>query len=84
MFNLNKTSRNGLMYIVVLMSLISVLAIIQGGSSNYQPRPITVNAISEKSIFDLSIKKNVSLGPPKVALTPSLSPRVDSVVLKIL
>ena len=53
MFNLNKTSRNGLMYVMVLMSLISVLTIIQGGSSNYQPRPITVNAISEKSIFDL-------------------------------
>ena len=75
MFNLNKTSRNGLMYVMVLMSLISVLTIIQGGSSNYQPRPITVNAISEKSIFDLEHKEECVPGSPKGSpYTKSLTP----------
>ena len=75
MFNLNKTSRNGLMYVMVLMSLICVLAIIQGGSSNYQPRPITVNAISEKSIFDLEHKEECVPGSPKGSpYTKSLTP----------
>lgn len=75
MFNLNKTSRNGLMYIMVLMSLISILTIVQGGSSNYQPRPITVNAISEKSIFDLDHKEECVPGSPKGSpYTKSLTP----------
>ena len=75
MFNLNKTSRNGLMYVMVLMSLISVLTIIQGGSSNYQPRPITVNAISQKSIFDLDYKEECVPGSPKGSpYTKSLTP----------
>lgn len=75
MFNLNKTSRNGLMYIVVLMSLICVLTIMQGGSSNYQPRPITVNAVSKKSIFDLEHKEECVPGSPKGSpYTKSLTP----------
>ena len=47
MLNLNKTSRNALMYIAVLMGLISMLTVLQGRSSGYQPRPITINAVSQ-------------------------------------
>jgi len=75
MFGLNKTNRNALMYIVVLMSLICVLTIIQGKSSNYQPRPITVNAISQKSIFDLEHREECAPGSPKGSpYTKSLTP----------
>ncbi len=75
MFSLNKTNRNALMYIVVLMSLISVLTIIQGRSSNYQPRPITINAISEKSIFDLEHREDCVPGSPNGSpYTKSLTP----------
>ena len=61
MLNLNKTNRNAIMYIVVLMGLISVLTVLQGRSSAYQPRPITINAVSDASIFDLDHSVDLSL-----------------------
>jgi len=64
MLNLNKTNRNAIMYIVVLMGLISVLTVLQGRSSAYQPRPITINAVSEASIFDLDHSVDCVAGSP--------------------
>jgi hypothetical protein len=75
MFKLDKTTRNGLMYIAVLVALICVLTRLVGGSSNYQPRPITVNAVSEKSIFDLEHKEECVPGSPKGSpYTKNLTP----------
>ncbi len=64
MLNLNKTSRNAVMYIAVLMGLISVLTVLQGRSSGYQPRPITINAVSQGSLFDLDHSEECVAGAP--------------------
>ena len=64
MLNLNKTSKNAVMYIAVLMGLISVLTVLQGRSSGYQPRPITINAVSEGSLFDLDHSEECVAGAP--------------------
>ena len=64
MLNLNKTSKNAVMYIAVLMGLISVLTVLQGRSSGYQPRPITINAVSQGSIFDLDHSEECVAGAP--------------------
>ena len=52
MFNLNRANRNAIMTIVTLIILIFVLGMLKN-TSKYQPRPITIKAINEKSIFDL-------------------------------
>ena len=52
MFNLNRANRNAIMSIVALIALIFVLGMLKN-TSKYQPRPITIKAISEKSLFDL-------------------------------
>ena len=52
MFNLNRANRNAIMSIVTLIVLIFVLGMLKN-TSKYQPRPITITAINEKSIFDL-------------------------------
>ena len=64
MLNLNRTSKNAVMYIAVLMGLISVLTVLQGRSSGYQPRPITINAVSEGSLFDLDHSEECVPGAP--------------------
>ncbi len=64
MLNLNKTSKNAVMYIAVLMGLISVLTVLQGRSSGYQPRPITINAVSQGSLFDLDHSEECVAGAP--------------------
>jgi hypothetical protein len=64
MLNLNKTSKNAVMYIAVLMGLISVLTVLQGRSSGYQPRPITINAVSQGSLFDLEHSEECVAGAP--------------------
>jgi|TARA_B110000444_G_C18728168_1_gene541942 hypothetical protein len=75
MLNLNKTSRNAVMYIAVLMGLISVLTVLQGRSSGYQPRPITINAVSEGSLFDLDHSEECVPGAPNGSpYTKSLTP----------
>ena len=75
MLNLNKTSRNALMYIAVLMGLISMLTVIQGRSSGYQPRPITINAVSQGSLFDLDHSEECVPGAPNGSpYTKSLTP----------
>ena len=52
MLNLNRANRNAIMSIVTLIVLIFVLGMLKN-TSKYQPRPITITAINEKSIFDL-------------------------------
>ena len=75
MLNLNRTNRNALMYMAVLTALICILTMVQGGSSNYQPRPITINAVSEKSLFDLEHSEECVPGSPNGSpYTKDLSP----------
>jgi hypothetical protein len=64
MFNFNKTNRNALMSITVLMVIISVLTTM-GSRSMYQPRPIKVKTVSEKSLFNLEHKLECVPGAPK-------------------
>jgi hypothetical protein len=52
MLNLNRANRNAIISIVALIVLIFVLGMFKS-TSKYQPRPITIKAINEKSIFDL-------------------------------
>jgi hypothetical protein len=52
MLSLNRANRNAITTIVALIALIFVLGMFNN-TSNYQPRPITIVAINEKSIFDL-------------------------------
>ena len=60
----NKTNRGALMYMTVLFGLICVLTVLQGGSSGYQPRPITINAVSQGSLFDLDHSEECVAGAP--------------------
>lgn len=54
MFALNKTNLNGLTYIAIMSLMICALVMFEGfTSSKYQPRPIVITPVSEKSIFDL-------------------------------
>jgi len=52
MLNLNRANRNAIMTIVALITLIFMLGLLKN-VSKYQPRPITIVAVNEKSIFDL-------------------------------
>jgi hypothetical protein len=52
MFNLNRANRNGLMSIAVLIAIITLLTFF-GTRSKYQPRPIDITPVTEKSIFDI-------------------------------
>ena len=76
MFKLNRSDRNALMAIAVLMIAIVVLGVINARTINYQPRPITIKAVSEKSLFDLKSDLECTAGsgkkdsPYSVGLTP--------------
>ena len=61
MLNLNRANRNAITAIFVLIALIFVLGAIKS-TSKYQPRPITIKAISEKSLFDLENKVECAAG----------------------
>lgn len=52
MFNLNRANRNAIMTIVALVAAIFVLGMLKN-TSKYQPRPIVIKALNEKSVFDL-------------------------------
>ena len=52
MYNLNRTNRNAMISIFTLIAVIFVLGIFKT-TSKYQPRPIVVKTVNEKSIFDL-------------------------------
>ena len=52
MINLNRANRNAILSIVVLVVAILLLGALKNTSS-YQPRPITIKAVNEESIFNL-------------------------------
>ena len=52
MYNLNRTNRNALISIFTLIAVIFVLGIFKT-TSKYQPRPIVIKTVNDKSIFDL-------------------------------
>ena len=76
MFKLNRADRNALIAMTVLMIAIIVLGVMNVRSVNYQPRPITIKAVSEKSLFDLESDLECTAGsgkkdsPYSVGLTP--------------
>ena len=61
MFNLNRANRNAVMSIFALIVVIFLLGALKNGSG-YQPRPITIVAMNEKSIFDLEHKLDCAPG----------------------
>ena len=74
MFNLNKANRNALTSIGVLFFIIVALTMFRD-TSMYQPRPITVKALSTGSIFDLENKIECTPGRKEgSAYTKSLTP----------
>jgi hypothetical protein len=52
MYNLNRTNRNALISIFTLIAVIFVIGMFKT-TSKYQPRPIVIKALNEKSLFDL-------------------------------
>ena len=75
MFKFNKADRNALMSITILLMNICALAITRGPASKYQPRPIKIKTVTEKSLFDLENKVECTPGykdgsPYTKSLTP--------------
>jgi hypothetical protein len=74
--NFNRADRNALLYILMLMTAIAILGFMNARSSKYQPRPITIKTVSEKSLFDLETDLECTPGsgkkdsPYTVGLTP--------------
>jgi hypothetical protein len=74
--NFNRADRNALLYMLVLMIAIVILGVMNARSSSYQPRPITIKTVSEKSLFDLKSDLECTPGsgkkdsPYTVGLTP--------------
>ena len=75
MYNLNRANRNALISIFSLIAVIFVLGIFRT-TSKYQPRPIVIKALNEKSIFDLEHRVECAPGhtsegsPYTKSLTP--------------
>jgi hypothetical protein len=75
MYNLNRANRNALISIFSLIAVIFVLGIFKT-TSKYQPRPIIIKAINEKSLFDLDHRVECAPGhtsegsPYTKSLTP--------------
>ena len=61
MINLNRANRNAIMSIVALIVVIFLLGAMKN-ISRYQPRPITIAAVSEESIFNLEHKLECAPG----------------------
>ena len=61
MINLNRANRNAIMSIVALIVVIFLLGAMKN-ISRYQPRPITIAAVSEDSIFNLEHKLDCAPG----------------------
>lgn len=75
MYNLNRANRNALISIFSLIAVIFVLGIFKT-TSKYQPRPIIIKAINEKSLFGLENRLECAPGhtsegsPYTKSLTP--------------
>src|SRR5210317_26458 len=74
--NFNRADRNALLYMLVILIAIVILGVMNARSSSYQPRPITIKTVSEKSLFDLETDLECTPGsgkkdsPYTVGLTP--------------
>ena len=74
--NFNKSDRNALTAMAVLMALIVVLSFMNAKTSKYQPRPIKIVPVSEESLFGLKSELDCVAGsgkkdsPYSVGLTP--------------
>jgi|TARA_Y100000389_G_scaffold50174_1_gene45872 hypothetical protein len=74
--NFNKSDRNALTAMAVLMALIVVLSFMNAKTSKYQPRPIKIVPVSEESLFGLKPELDCVAGsgkkdsPYSVGLTP--------------
>lgn len=75
MLNLNRANRNAIMSIVALVVVIFLLGFTKD-ISNYQPRPIVIKAVNEKSIFDLENRLDCAPGHTSegTTYTKSLTP----------
>lgn len=75
MLNLNRANRNAIATIMVLLAIIFVLGMFRNTSA-YQPRPIVIKAINEKSLFDLEHRLECAPGHTKdgSTYTKSLTP----------
>lgn len=62
MFKFNRSNRNAMVSIFVLVAIIIVLSATRSG---YAPRPLVIKTISEKSIFDLEHRLECTAGDPK-------------------
>lgn len=75
MFKLNQQNRNALISIAVLLVIIFALSA-NKNVSNYQPMPIRIKTVNEKTIFDLENKIECTPGqgkdgsPYTMGLTP--------------
>ena len=75
MFKFNKANRNASVSIIFLLLIICALVMTRGPISKYQPRPIKIRAVSEKSIFDLENEIECTPGyKDGSAYTKSLTP----------
>ena len=72
MLNLNRANRNAIMTIFALIALIFALGLMKN-TSKYQPRPIVIKAISEKSLFDLEHRLECAPGHTKDGSTYTMS-----------
>ena len=61
MISLNRANRNAIMSIVALIVVIFLLGALKN-TSRYQPRPITIMAVNEDSIFNLEHKLECAPG----------------------
>jgi hypothetical protein len=75
MLNLNRANRNAIITIVALIAVIFLLGFTKN-ISKYQPRPIVIKAVNEKSIFDLENRLDCAPGHTSegTTYTKSLTP----------
>jgi hypothetical protein len=75
MYNFNRVNRNALISIFTLIAVIFAIGMFKT-TSGYQPRPITVKALNDKSIFNLEHRLECAPGHTSEgsAYTKSLTP----------
>ena len=74
MFQFNKTDRKLLITIVILFYIVVIFGLMN--KSRYQPKPITIKVVNDKSLFDLENRMDCVPGSGKEdsPYTKSLTP----------
>jgi hypothetical protein len=74
MFQFNKTDRKFLVTIVILFYVVVIFGLMS--KSRYQPKPITIKVVNDKSLFDLENRMDCVPGSGKEdsPYTKSLTP----------